>query len=616
LTTFDATYDAADDKLRLRASARLDAETYARVKAAGFGWAPKQDLFFAVWSPAREDLLVELAGDIDDEETSLEERAAQRAERFTTYRGKRAADAEHARKAVATVADNIPFGQPILVGHHSERHARRDAERIESGMRRAVKLWETSRYWQDRAAGAIRHAKYKELPGVRARRIKKLEAERRSHERDLKASTAFLALWKKLDQDGSIKKTSGEPSTFQERASHIANLDRSMTGLWSEIESGRMIPAEAQARYSANHERIIANAERWISHLDNRLTYERALLAGSGYQPPAKKPTKAALPILNYAGEVSVRNRYGGEDRTVTAVGITKAEWAKVHDDYKGTTVSSCGTHRVREVMASAIGKGSGLVVVYLTDSKQHARPDAAAVKAQADKDEAARESLLAKKTDEARERSLVSEARRGSATRGSATRPAREQEAQEAAPYDALKTALKAGVQVVTAPQLFPTPPVLAVRMVALAGIEPKDRVLEPSAGTGNLLRAIVDAQPAARIHAVEINRALCDAIPSGFLQDGETLCQDFLTCIVEQLGRFDKILINPPFDHGADVAHINHALHFLKRDGVLVALCANGPRQQAELRPLADTWEELPDGTFAEQGTNVRVVLLTVRR
>jgi hypothetical protein len=75
MTTFDATHDPSDDKLRLRASSRLDAETYARVKAAGFGWAPKQDLFYAVWSPAREDLLVELAATFDDEETSLEERA-------------------------------------------------------------------------------------------------------------------------------------------------------------------------------------------------------------------------------------------------------------------------------------------------------------------------------------------------------------------------------------------------------------------------------------------------------------------------------------------------------------------------------------------------------------
>ena len=37
MTTYSATYSAEDDKIRLRASSRLDAETYARVKAAGYG---------------------------------------------------------------------------------------------------------------------------------------------------------------------------------------------------------------------------------------------------------------------------------------------------------------------------------------------------------------------------------------------------------------------------------------------------------------------------------------------------------------------------------------------------------------------------------------------------
>jgi len=59
-------------------------------------------------------------------------------------------------------------------------------------MRRAVRLWETSTYWQSRAASAIAHAKYKELPAVRARRIKKLEAELRGHQRD--TDKAELAL--------------------------------------------------------------------------------------------------------------------------------------------------------------------------------------------------------------------------------------------------------------------------------------------------------------------------------------------------------------------------------------------------------------------------------------
>jgi hypothetical protein len=40
----------------------------------------------------------------------------------------RAAEAKHA--AAGRIADNIPLGQPILVGHHSEKRARRDADRI------------------------------------------------------------------------------------------------------------------------------------------------------------------------------------------------------------------------------------------------------------------------------------------------------------------------------------------------------------------------------------------------------------------------------------------------------------------------------------------------------
>ena len=128
MTSFTATYSPDDNKLRLYASRRLDSETYARVKAAGFRWAPKQDLFVApMWTPAREDLLIELAGEIDDEDKSLVDRAEERAERFEDYSDKRMRDAESARKAVAAIADNIPFGQPILVGHHSEKHARRDA---------------------------------------------------------------------------------------------------------------------------------------------------------------------------------------------------------------------------------------------------------------------------------------------------------------------------------------------------------------------------------------------------------------------------------------------------------------------------------------------------------
>ena len=172
----NATYSPEDDKIRIYTDSRLDAEDYAKVKAAGYRWAPMQKLFYAVWTPAAEDIAIEFAGEIEDEDKSLVERSEERAERFETYSENRLEDAENARAAVSRIADNIPFGQPILVGHHSEKHARRDAAKIENGMRKSVEMWKQSGYWKERAAGALRAAKYKELPSVRARRIKTLEA--------------------------------------------------------------------------------------------------------------------------------------------------------------------------------------------------------------------------------------------------------------------------------------------------------------------------------------------------------------------------------------------------------------------------------------------------------
>ncbi len=204
---FTATYSPEDNKLRLYASARLSTELYARVKAAGFSWAPKQELFVApMWTPERAELLEELAGEIGDEDKSLAERAEERAGRFDEYSSKRAGESAAASAAVKRITEGIPLGQPILVGHHSERHARKDAERIENGMRKAVKLWETAEYWVRRAEGALGHAAYKELPGVRMRRIKGIESDLRKVEKNIKNSEVIVKAWGRLEEPGFLKK--------------------------------------------------------------------------------------------------------------------------------------------------------------------------------------------------------------------------------------------------------------------------------------------------------------------------------------------------------------------------------------------------------------------------
>jgi len=152
---------------------------------------------------------------------------------------------------------------------------------------------------------------------------------------------------------------------------------------------------------------------------------------------------------------------------------------------------------------------------------------------------------------------------------------------------------------------------------MVEVAGIEPGHHVLEPSAGTGNILTAIRNAEPQAKVTAVEINRKLCDLLsqahnprPAGW----SILHDDFLTCNGD-LGKFDRIVMNPPFADGSDITHIRHAMTMLKPGGLLVAICANGPRQSEKLQSIAHTWEELPADTFKNSGTAVRTALLTIQ-
>ena len=584
-----ATYSPDDNKLRMRSVHRLDKELYARFKEAGFIWAPKQELFVAPkWTPSREDLLLELCGEIGDEDTSLTGRAEERAERFEDYGANRADDAERARQGVAAIADNIPFGQPILVGHHSERHARKHAEQIENGMRKAVKMWETAAYWERRAKGALRHAKYKELPAVRARRIKTLEADSRKHERSKAEAELALKRWSRAGLtheqaahianfcDLQLPRKEGDREDFHLLPSAYSALMNSHPSLYA-IRTLEEVVACALASYPIR----IAGATRWLDHYSNRIAYERAMLdEQGGTEADKNKPVK------------------GGAVRCW----VTRGAWLYIQKVNKITVsvLDNWGNGGENFPRNVPFDKLSG---VMSADQVNQARADG----------------LL---TDLAGGTGFVLRA-------ASADEVKQETTIDKSVPDDgdfaAMKEQLKSGVQVVVASQLFPTPPALAARMVDLAQIDGIGmRVLEPSAGLGSILQALPGVSPipraqgrqtAVNVVAIEINHTLSKALlASGLAAD--VRCANFLEC--DDLGTFDRILMNPPFEDANDIRHIRHAATLLNEGGRLVAICANGPRQNKQLRPwveeMGGTWEVLEAGTFALSGTSVNTVLLSV--
>ncbi len=99
---------------------------------------------------------------------------------------------------------------------------------------------------------------------------------------------------------------------------------------------------------------------------------------------------------------------------------------------------------------------------------------------------------------------------------------------------------------RIVAVPQLFPTPPELADRMVALADIRPGQQVLEPSAGTGRIIDAIRRNAHGYAITAVELNCNMAHRLRTVDCVD-DTRQADFLECNGD-LGTFDRIVMNPP--------------------------------------------------------------------
>jgi hypothetical protein len=103
--------------------------------------------------------------------------AEERAEHYEARAEKAAGRAATARRAADRIADMIPMGQPILVGHHSERRHRRDLDRIHNNMRKTIEEGKKAERLQDRAEASLAQRDRKHSPGAIARRLEGLRKD-------------------------------------------------------------------------------------------------------------------------------------------------------------------------------------------------------------------------------------------------------------------------------------------------------------------------------------------------------------------------------------------------------------------------------------------------------
>lgn len=86
--------------------------------------------------------------------SDFEERRERRIERYHERSEQAAQEAQSEYEAGHNMAQAIPFGQPILVGHHSEKRDRSYRGRIEGHFRKSAELQDKSEYYAARAKAA------------------------------------------------------------------------------------------------------------------------------------------------------------------------------------------------------------------------------------------------------------------------------------------------------------------------------------------------------------------------------------------------------------------------------------------------------------------------------
>lgn len=165
-----------------------------------------------------------------------------------------------------------------------------------------------------------------------------------------------------------------------------------------------------------------------------------------------------------------------------------------------------------------------------------------------------------------------------------------------------------------------FPSPPAVVDYLMFQADIKPGMLCLEPSAGTGNIARAMAAIVGHKNVCTYEAQGKLSEALG----RDGYfSIHCSFLMAGPNPV--YDRIVMNPPFSKRQDIHHVMHAMGFLKPGGRLVSVMSAGVefREDALARNFRMMVARHPksrilknqEGSFKSSGTMVNTVTVVIQ-
>ena len=167
---------------------------------------------------------------------------------------------------------------------------------------------------------------------------------------------------------------------------------------------------------------------------------------------------------------------------------------------------------------------------------------------------------------------------------------------------------------------QFFATPPEVADWLVSLVGVSADDKILEPSAGTGAIVDAILRSCPDCNVDCFELMPENQEQL---IKKDGVNLIgEDFLQ---SQVNGYTRIIANPPFSGNQDVDHVIEMYNRLSPGGMVAAIMSKhwqfaSEKKCVEFRSfLKDTDAKVLDisaGEFKSSGTNIPTSVVLIKK
>jgi hypothetical protein len=173
-------YDASSHISWLEMESKPDESTRAALKMNGWRWSG----YRKQWYNGRQSPSLPQTSLISIQEGGYCDYSSERAERLQRRADAHSAKADAAYQRAHAAVAMIPLGQPILVGHHSERGHRRAIARSHAAMDTSVAEMKTAERLRHDAASSARHQAYQQTPEAMQRRLDRLSADHRAMQRN------------------------------------------------------------------------------------------------------------------------------------------------------------------------------------------------------------------------------------------------------------------------------------------------------------------------------------------------------------------------------------------------------------------------------------------------